>query len=342
MNATIHSPAHLADISVPTPIDEQVTFRKLEVLLTFLETGSLGRAAERLGTSAVSVHRALHSLEAGVRCTLFRPEGRNLIPTEAARELAEVARDVLRTMSEGIRTTRAVAGYAADSIRIGSLYSLTSGTVPALVMGLRLRRPEVGAELVLGSNADLLRKLRDGLVDAALLGEPAPSPDIETQLLFEDDIFFATRRGSPYAGRPSIDLATCADERFVSLTEGFVTHDRFHEAFRTAGYAPTIAMTTGDIFSLMNLVGGGMGCTLLPGRIRPALPGEVELIPLDPRFRLRQKICVAFLRTRERDPNLLSLLAACRSYATELDRQPGTDPRRGATVPETVTIAERV
>lgn len=327
---------------VPTPIDEQVTFRKLEVLLTFLETGSLGRAAERLGTSPVSVHRALHSLETGVRCTLFRPEGRNLIPTEAARELAEVAREVLRTMSEGIRTTRAVAGYAADSIRIGSLYSLTSGTVPALVMGLRLRRPEVGAELVLGSNADLLRKLRDGLVDAALLGEPAPSPDIETQLLFEDDIFFATRRGSPLASRSSIDLATCADERFVSLTEGFVTHDRFHEAFRTAGYAPKIAMTTGDIFSLMNLVGGGVGCSLLPGRIRPALPSEVELIPLDPPFRLRQKICVAFLRTRERDPNLLSLLAACRSYATELDRQPGTDPRRGATVPETVTIAERV
>src|SRR5688572_30947595 len=62
-------------VPMPIPIDEQVTFRKLEVLLAFLESGSLGRAAERLGTSAVSVHRALHSLEAGVRCPLFRPEG---------------------------------------------------------------------------------------------------------------------------------------------------------------------------------------------------------------------------------------------------------------------------
>src|SRR4051794_10382164 len=148
-------------------IDEEITFRKLEVLLAFMETGNLARAAERLGTSAVSVHRALHSLETGARCTLFRLEGRNLQPNDAAHALADVAREVLRTMSEGIRSTRAVAGYAADQIRIGSLYSLTSGTVPALIMGLKLRRPEMQTDLVLGSNADLLRKLRDGAIDAA-------------------------------------------------------------------------------------------------------------------------------------------------------------------------------
>jgi len=326
---------------VPLPIDEQVSFRKLEVLLVFLETGSLGRAAERLGTSAVSVHRALHSLEAGVRCSLFRPEGRHLVPTDAARVLADVAREVLRTMADGIRSTRVAAGYAGDSVRIGSLYSLTSGTVPALVLGLRSRRPEREAALVLGSNADLLRKLRDGLVDAALLGEPDDAPDVETQLLFEDEVFFATRRGSAHAGEASIDLGDCAGDRFVSLTEGFVTHDRFEEAFRTAGYAPDVVMRTGDIFSLMNLVGGGMGHTLLPGRIRHALPADVVLVPLAPRFRMRQKICVAFLRTRERDPNLLSLLAACRAHAADLGHPPGPEPRPTATFTEPVTVADR-
>ena len=310
-------------------IDEDVTFRKLEVLLVFLEVGSLGRAAERLGVSPVSVHRALHSLETGVRCTLFRPEGRNLVPNDAAQVLADVAREVLRTMDEGIRATRQVAGYAADRIRIGSLYSLTSGTVPALIMGLKLRKPDIQTELVLGSNADLLLKLRNGSVDAALIGEPADGSDLQAQLLFEDDIFFAARSGSPYAEQTAIDLARCADERFVSLTEGFVTYSRFLDAFRVAGFTPNVVMTTGDIFSLMNLVGGGIGCTLLPGRVLPVLPREVRLVPLEPRYRMRQKISVCFLRTRERDPNLLSLLAACRSYAAELDTTPASDPRRG-------------
>ena len=44
-------------------IDDEITFRKLEVLLAFMQTGSLAKAAEVLNVSTVSVHRALHSLE---------------------------------------------------------------------------------------------------------------------------------------------------------------------------------------------------------------------------------------------------------------------------------------
>jgi LysR family malonate utilization transcriptional regulator len=300
-------------------IDEEITFRKLEILLAFMESGNLARTAERLGVSAVSVHRALHSLETGTRCALFRHEGRNLLPNDAAHALSDIAREVLRTMSEGIRATREIAGYAADRIRIGSLYSLTSGTVPALIMGLRLRKPDIQTELVLGSNDDLLRKLRDGAIDASIMGRPEDASDVESQTLFEDDVFFAAPAASPHGERPEIDLGACSDECFVSLTEGFVTYGGFMEAFRIAGFRPNVVMTTGDIFTLMNLVSGGIGCTLLPGRVRSVLPANVQLIPLQAKYRMRQQIAVCFLRTRERDPNLLALLAASRVHASSRD-----------------------
>ena len=300
-------------------IDEEVTFRKLEILLAFMETGNLARTAEQLGVSTASVHRALHSLETGTRCALFRTEGRNLVPNDAAHALAEAAREVLRTMSEGIRSTRELAGYAADRIRIGSLYSLTSQVVPAVVMGLKLRKSEIQTELVLGSNADLLRKLHEGAIDASLMGLPDDAPEVESQLLFEDDIFFAAPEGSRYAKQSEVDLSACADERFVSLSEGFVTYSGFQEAFRIARFTPNVVMKTGDIFSLMNLVSGGIGCTLLPGRVRSVLPKKVQLIPLQAKYVMRQRISLCFLRTRERDPSLLALLATCRSYRAETD-----------------------
>jgi len=300
-------------------IDEEITFRKLEILLAFMETGNLARAAEQLNISAVSVHRALHSLETGTRCSLFRLEGRNLHPNDAAHALADVAREVLRAMSEGIRSTREFAGYSAELIRIGSLYSLTSRTVPALIMSLKLRKPDIQAELVLGSNDDLLRKLRDGVIDASLMASPEGASDLESQLLFEDDIYFAAPAASHHAEQQEIDLGACVDERFVSLTKGFVTYSGFLEAFRIAGFTPNVVMKIGDIFSLMNMVSGGIGCTLLPGRVRPVLPSGVRLIPLQSKYRARQKITMTFLRTRERDPNLLALLAVCRGYEAKLD-----------------------
>ena len=299
-------------------IDDEITFRKLEVLLAFMETGNLAKAAEALNVSTVSVHRALHSLEQGVRCALFRHEGRNLKSTEAAQMLADVAQEVLTLMSEGIRATREAAGYSSDRLKIGSLYSLTIKTVPGIVVDIKVRRPTLHVELVLGPNVELLDKLKRGEIDAALMAVPDAEPEVESIPLFEDDIFFAAPAGSAYANQEAVDLRDCRDEAFVSLGEGFATYHGFVEAFRVADFTPNVTMRTGDIFSLMNLVSGGIGFTLLPGRVRSVMPQTIQFIPLQPKYLMRQTIGLHFLRTRERDPNLLALLTVCRLARAEL------------------------
>ena len=308
-------------VTVPTRIDETISFRKLETLLAFMESGSLARTAERLRTSTVSVHRALHSLEEGTRCALFLHQGRNLVPTEAAMVLADVARDVLKTMSEGVRAARAVAGYANGHLKLGSLYSLTIQLVPEVIVGLRQRLTAMQAELVLGSNAELLDTLRAGAIDATLMALPEAEPGIVSIALQEDDMFFAAPLGSPYAGRSSIDLRDCRDDRFVTLGDGFATRHGFRRAFEVAGFAPQIAMQVGDIFSLANLVSGGVGYTLLPGRVRTIFNHKLQLIPLDEPFRARQTIGLSFLASRERDPDLRVLASVCRAVADDPGRR---------------------
>ncbi|MBW0447666.1 LysR family transcriptional regulator [Paraburkholderia phenoliruptrix] len=293
-------------------IDDEITFRKLEVLLAFMQTGSLAKAAEVLNVSTVSVHRALHSLEKGVRCALFRHEGRNLRSTDAAQMLADVSDEVLTLMSDGIRATREAAGYSSDRLKIGSLYSLTIRTVPGIVVDIKVRRPALQVELVLGPNAELIEKLKQGAIDAALMALPDAEPELASVPLFEDDIFFAAPAHSPYANLEAVDLRDCRDETFVSLGEGFATYHGFQEAFRVAGFTPNVTMQVGDIYSLMNLVSGGVGYTLLPGRVRGVFGEKVQFIPLKPQYLMRQTIGVSFLRARERDPNLLALMAVCR------------------------------
>ena len=293
-------------------ISDDITFRKLEILLAYMEGGNLNAAARMLDISAVSVHRALHSLEEGMHCQLFSLQGRNLIPNEAAQVLADVSREVVKLMADGIGATRSAAGYSADQLKIGSLYSLTSGVIPEIIIGIKLRKQELETELVLGSNADLLHKLKGNVVDAALMAVPDPDPDIESIALFEDEVFFAAPANSPYAQMKEVDLRDCAGEKFVCLKDGFVTFTGFQEAFRIAGFAPSIVTRVGDIFSLMNLVRAGIGYTLLPGRVRHVFGDKVQLIPLKGEYPIRQTIGLNFLRVRERDPNLLALAAVCR------------------------------
>jgi LysR family malonate utilization transcriptional regulator len=299
-------------------ISEEITLKKLEVFLTFMKVGNLVRVSELLGQSAVSVHRALHSLEEGLGCPLFKREGRNLIPLEAAYVFAEHARQAIDACEEGVRRVRDVAGFNAPRLHIGSLYSLTLHCIPRIIVGLKLRKPTLDINLTMGSNRDLLRGLAEGNLDAIIIGliEPVSGNDLLSVPLFDDSIYLAAPVGSPYANHAEIDLAQMKDEKFVALNEGFVTSQSFFQAFDRGGLVPRIAMEVSDIFSLVNLVSEGMGYGLLPGRIG-AFSTRIQLIPLAPKYASQQSVTLMFSKSRERDPNLLALAAECRMYARE-------------------------
>ncbi|EIK98576.1 LysR family transcriptional regulator [Pseudomonas sp. M47T1] len=303
-------------------IDEELTLKKLEIFLAFMRTGNLGRAAAELSTSNVSVHRAIHSLESALRCPLFKHEGRNLTPLESAYVLEEHAQKLVQDVLGAVRLTREAAGFSAERFRLGSLYSLTVKTVPQLIMGLKLRRSELNIDLILGSNIDLLYKLKNMETDAILvsLDETVSDPDCEQLPLFSDDIFLATPVDSPFAGLAEVDLADLRDSTFITLTQGFATHQDGVRVFRQAGFEPKVAMQVNDIFTLLSMVSSGVGYALLPGRVAAVYENRVRLVPLQARYHLQQHIGVVFLKAKERDPNLLALLAECRMYTNRLDR----------------------
>lgn len=304
-------------------INEEITFRKLEVLLAFMQTGNLAKAAEQLDTTTVSIHRALHSLEEALGCQLFRNEGRNLVATPAASILSTHARDVIEHMERTIAETRREAGFSSNVVRIGALYSMTSQVMPQVLIDLKLRRQELKVELVLGSNDDLRDKLLTGHIDVALVGLEAPDTHVESIALFEDEVFFAAPRNIDFDETQAIDLQDYSESDFVSLSGGFVTFKGFQEAFRVATFTPRVVAQVGDIYSLMNLVASGIGFTLLPGRVRQVFADRIRLLPLQPRYQMRQQIGLTFLRVRERDPNILAVAAATRMMAGRIFRNAG-------------------
>jgi LysR family transcriptional regulator, malonate utilization transcriptional regulator len=295
-------------------IDEEVTLRKLEVFLAFMRLKSMSKVSEAMGLSTVSVHRALHSLQEGVRCPLFRREGRALIPLATAYAFAEYAARAVHECEQGLLKAREVAGFEAGRIRIGSAYSLTVKTIPQLLYGLKSRRPQLDVDLTLGSTRQLVGKLKDGELDAVIVVLTAPStdPDLVAMPLFDDPVSFAAPLGSPYAGRPSIDLREVQHERFVALGEDFVTVQSLRSAFERAGFEPDIVMRAGNLFSLANLVAEGIGYGLLPHRVG-LFTTQVELIALTDEFASQQTITLLLPAARERDPNLLALAAECRA-----------------------------
>ncbi len=302
-------------------ISSDITFRKLAIFMTFMEKGNIARTAEALALSGVSVHRALHTLEENVRCPLFIHKGRNLMALPAAVTLLEYCQEVTQLMARGVEETRKIAGVGQGRIRVGTLYSLTLETVPRLIMGMKLRRPDLEMDLTMGSNDALLTMLEDGILDAILISISESELDrnnLEVLPLFHDDIYLAAPASASLDPTKLADLRDYRDQKFVSLAEGFATYAGFQEAFHIAGFEPEIVTRVNDIFSMLSLVQAGVGFALMPGRMKKMYEGSIKLQKLSQPYQMQQLIAIVFARNRERDPNLLALAAEGRMYARSL------------------------
>jgi LysR family malonate utilization transcriptional regulator len=294
-------------------LNEEVTLRKLEILCSFVRTGSLVKTAEELRLSSVSIHKALHSLETGIACPLFVKEGRQLKALPAAVYLAEASIDLLGDIDRILKKTRSKAGVEIGKIRLGSMYSLTANIIPRIIMGTKIRRPDLDIDLYLGSNEDLMNKLSEGSVDAVVIAVPSTNlPDgVQVVPLFEDDLFLASsKKNKP--SEASIDLSQYREEKFLTLQDGFATTSGFYDAFKLAGFKPNVVMKVGDIFSLMNMVSGDLGRSLLPGRVKALMGNTIEFTPLMPKYRVIQRIGLLYLQANESNPNILALAAEAR------------------------------
>jgi LysR family malonate utilization transcriptional regulator len=216
-------------------INQEITFRKLSVFMMFMAKGNIARTAEAMKLSSVSVHRALHTLEEGVGCPLFVHKGRNLLPLQAAWTLLEYCQDVMSLMSRGLEATRKVAGVGQGRLRIGTLYSLTLETVPRIIMGMKLRRPELELDLTMGSNQMLLDMLEDDALDAILIatneGEFNNSA-FDVVPLFEDDIFLAAPATEQLDTTQLADLRDYADRNLSRWRKGLPPMPGFRKPFR--------------------------------------------------------------------------------------------------------------
>ncbi|WP_392561479.1 LysR family transcriptional regulator [Orbus sturtevantii] len=294
-----------------------ITLKKLQIFLVFMSKGNISLAAEELDLSSVSVHRALHSLEEEMNCPLFSHKGRNLEPIISAYKFKEYAERILELADEAINQTRLAAGIDQRKLKIGALYSLTADILPELIMDFKLRKPNTEIDLSMGSNHALLASLENNELDAIFIEITQDKIDhnqFEHLPIFSDELFIAGPIDSPLLNQSTVNLNDLKGKSFVGLNKGFATYHSFQQAFANVDYTPNITIYVNDIFSLINLVCGGMGYSLLPGRMKTFYQDKLKMVRIEQKNPVIQTIGLVFAKNREHDPNLLSLLASSRMY----------------------------
>lgn len=178
---------------------KDVDLTELRTFCVAAESGSLGRAAIRLGVSQPTLSKRLASLErlAGARLLDRSSTGVSLTP--AGRRLYDPARRLLE-QSSGIEALLEVLGRDAGPVRLAASHSSTEAVVAGLLAGRgEAKRP---VELIV-ANSHVVRSLvADGAADLGVAaGRPGatPNPAIRETHLADDEVVCAVPHGHLWA-----------------------------------------------------------------------------------------------------------------------------------------------
>jgi LysR family nitrogen assimilation transcriptional regulator len=239
--------------------------KQLEYFIRVAELGSFTRASIVIDIAQPALSRQVRNLEVELRQNLLVRNGRGVVVTDAGKRLLEHGRGILhqveRAREDMNRSREALAGRVA----VGLPPSVARVLTVPLVRAARERLPEAALSITENLSTAMQESLVTGRLDVALLYNPQPSTDVDSETVLEEDLFLvsATKGTGPMRRGPSLPLRQLAGQPLVIPTRPNAIRMRVEAELAAIGLRPQIALEIDGVPAILALVADGAGHAVL-------------------------------------------------------------------------------
>lgn len=294
--------------------------RQLRHFVALAETLNFRRASERLHISQPPLTASIKKLEAEIGTALFERSTHKVTLTSAGLAALESAQRAIQHAENVRRAALAGAGGEVGEVDLGFVGSAAYQVVPQLLAAFRERFPAVTLQLHESSASQLIEKVRQGTLDAALVRSLPQSrfgPGLKSILLEADHLMLALPQGHPIAGRDSLRLDDLRGEPFIAYTElvGLALRSLWNALFLEAGFEPRVEQRATQVQTMIFLVRSGIGVALVPSSASAHLPDGVVLREIEG-LGQRARMAIAMVySTADEMPQVTALVRIAQSVA---------------------------
>lgn len=257
----------------------------LRVLQQIAESGSFTAAAARLGYTQSAVSRQAVSLERSAGTTLFdrRPDGVRLTP--AGLTLLRHARTILDCLAAAESDLTGTVPRT-ELVRLGLFLSAGAIILPAALTRLTATDPQITVTTTEGTTPTLIRALRAGSIDLAVLTSRPPhrpldseSPRLHVETAVDTELVLATPSTGKFAGRTTVHVDELVDTAWIATPSS--NSEPLLGVWPGLPGRPHIVHRARDWLTKLQLVANGFGVTTVPSRLSPVLPPGVSLVHVE-------------------------------------------------------------
>lgn len=242
----------------------QPTLTQLRALVAVADHRHFGRAAGALHVSQPTLSSSVAALERTLGVQLVERTTRSVLLTTTGEEIVRRARGVLGAVDDiGELAVRAREPLAGD-ISLGVIPTVAPYLLPRLLPALREGLPDTRLRLREAQTATLLAELRGGGLDLALLALPNDEPGVVEIPLYDEEFVLVTPDEHPLAGGCAVPTAALAGQDLLLLEDGHCFRAQALDVCQEAGARERSALRAASLSTIVQMVAGGLGLTLLP------------------------------------------------------------------------------
>jgi LysR family hca operon transcriptional activator len=251
--------------------------RHLRYFITLAEEMSFTRASVRLHIAQPALSIQIKNLETEIGVMLVSREGRKIQLTAAGKVFAEQARQTLANANRGVTLTRQAANGEVGELSIGHNGLAELLVFPQIIPAFKRKWPHVHLTFQNLRTPQQVEKLRRTEIDLAFAWLPISTEEFDVKELMHVPFVAVLPEGHRLARVDSVSIKDLSEEPLILFSRR-MDAESFHQIerlFLGAGAVMNVIYEYDVLLSIINFVGMGSGCSILPNYSRQILSGVV-------------------------------------------------------------------
>ena len=244
-----------------------MNLRDLKYLIAVAETEHFGHAASRCFVSQPTLSGQIKKLEQELGITLFERTNRSVSITPIGAEIVRHAKLILEQADVIKQLAQAQRDPLAGALRVGAIPTVSPYLIPLILLPLKRQYPQMRLVLSEEITEMLTRRLLEHQIDVAVLATDVKEPELEVMPLFEEPFWLAHPRDHEIYNKDEITRRDLSQIDLLLLADGHCLTDQVMDVCRIKEAAMDSEMAdlrAASLETLLQLVGAGFGCTLVP------------------------------------------------------------------------------
>ena len=243
-----------------------MNLRDFKYLIAVAEHKNFRKAADACFVSQPTLSMQLKKLEEYLQIQLIERNSRNILLTDAGKEILEKAKNI-NYLAESIKdTANTFRNPYSGNLKIGAFPTLAPYYFPKIIPTIRESWPDLNLFLVEEKTGNLIDMLREGKIDAAFLATPIKENDFQVEPVFTENFYLATpgNSDSDFAKLEEIEPKNLKNKNLLLLEEGHCLRDQALDFCHKTGTDEDKTFRATSLETLRSMVANGMGITLIP------------------------------------------------------------------------------